>query len=638
MRNLLLSVLCLCCFQIFHAQVRLPRLVSDGMVLQRNAKVNVWGWASKGESVTITFLQNTYKTKADEKGNWSVTISNLKAGGPYQMAISGKNKILLKDVYVGDVWVASGQSNMELPMSRVEPRYEEEIASASNNNLRFFQVPKTYDFNEVHQDLEGGNWAPVSAENIRDLSAVAYFFAKNLYQRYQIPIGIINSSLGGSPVESWISEEALKDFPDAYAEFENFQDKSFRDSISSSDSMRIAQWYRTLQKKDQGVSKQWKNSEANTENWDTMNIPGYWSDTKLGNKNGAVWFQRKFQIPEELAGQPAKLLMGRIVDADSVYVNGSYVGNTTYQYPPRRYTIPAGILKPGENIITARIINESGKGGFVPDKPYKLVFPNHEIDLKGTWKYRLGAEMPPLRGQTFIRWKPVGLYNAMINPITPYTIKGVIWYQGESNTANPGQYQELFATMIRNWRKKWNQGDFPFLFVQLANFMESKDTPEDSNWARLREAQAQTLSVPNTGMAVTIDIGEWNDIHPLNKKAVGDRLAQAARKIAYGEDVVPGGPLYKSFEVSGDSIVISFKNTDEGLVAKGGKLKGFAIAGEDHNFVWADAEIRGNQVIVHSPEIEHPTAVRYGWADNPDSANLYNSENLPASPFRTDDW
>ncbi|AVR44648.1 sialate O-acetylesterase [Christiangramia fulva] len=637
MKNLLLLFISICFFQISQAQVRLPRLVSDGMVLQRNSNVNVWGWASKGEPVSIHFLQKTYTTTADQNGDWSMTISGLKAGGPFEMNIKGKNEIVLKDIYVGDVWLASGQSNMELPMSRVEPRYEDEIATASNNELRFFEVPKTYDFNEVHQDLESGHWAPVSQENIRELSAVAYFFAKNLYPRYQIPIGIINSSLGGSPVESWISEEALKKFPAPYEEFQRFQNKSYRDSIAESDARRMHQWYEQLQEKDKGVREGWSNGTTKTNNWDTMKIPGYWA-SGLGNKNGSVWFQRQVEIPKDLEGEPVKLLLGRIVDADSVFVNGTYVGNTTYQYPPRRYQIPSGVLNAGENTFTIRVINESGQGGFVPDKPYKLVFPNREIDLKGPWKYQLGGAMPALQSPTFIRWKPVGLYNAMINPITPYTMKGVIWYQGESNTGNPGQYKELFTTMIKDWRQKFRQEDLPFLFVQLANFMESKDTPQDSNWARLREAQAQTLSVPNTGMAVTIDVGEWNDIHPLNKKAVGDRLAQAARKVAYNEDVVPGGPLYKSSRVSGDSIVISFNNTAEGLKTKGKTLQGFAIAGKDHEFVWATAEIQGDQVVVYSPEVKDPVAVRYGWDDNPDTANLYNSEGLPASPFRTDNW
>ncbi|MDT0648651.1 sialate O-acetylesterase [Autumnicola edwardsiae] len=621
------------------AQVHLPQLINDGMVLQRDADVKIWGWASKEEPILISFQGKEYKTTANSEGEWSVTVSGLKPGGPYKMNLSANNEIELKDIYVGDVWLASGQSNMELPMGRVEPLYTEEIASASNDALRFFQVPKTYDFSKANEDLEGGEWQAVSQQNIRSFSAVAYFFAKDLYERYNIPVGIINASLGGSPVEAWISEESLKKFPEHFEEAEKFKSSRLRDSIEQDDQARIRGWYSELNKKDSGISMNWKAVPGKDDSWNEMQIPGYWADEELGQKNGAVWFQKKIEIPENWTEKDVKLLMGRIVDADSVFVNGTFVGNTTYQYPPRRYEIPAGVLEDGENLISIRVINESGRGGFVPDKPYKLVLGEEEIDLTGTWKYKLGAEMPTLRGQTFIRWKPLGLYNAMINPLTNYRVKGAIWYQGESNTDSYDEYQELFTALIEDWRKKWDQGNFPFLYVQLTNFMESKDQPGDSNWARLREAQTETLAVPETGMAGAIDVGEWNDIHPLNKKSVGERLAQAARNVAYDEDVVPGGPLYTSFAKKGDSIIISFKNTGQGLTTgEDKKLKQFAIAGKDKKFYWAKAEIKGNKVIVSSPEVKNPVAVRYAWADNPEGANLYNKEGFPASPFRTDEW
>ncbi|MDT0643572.1 sialate O-acetylesterase [Zunongwangia sp. F363] len=619
------------------AQVCLPKLINNGMVLQRDAEVKIWGWASAGEAVSVSFLDKLYETKAGKNGKWDISLANLKAGGPYKMNITGKNNIRLEEVYVGDVWLASGQSNMELPMYRVEPLYEEEVATASNPHIRFFQVPQTYNFNEPKQDLEGGKWLPVTPENIRQFSAVAYFFAKNLNERYKVPVGIINSSLGGSPAEAWISEESLKKFPHYLEEAARYKSAEFRDSIEKSDSERIGDWYKKSTKEDIGIKENWKGEDTKVSDWGKMQIPGYWADNELGLKNGVVWFRRKFEIPEKLTNQSPKLLLGRIVDADSVFVNGEFVGNTTYQYPPRRYNIPADVLNPGENTISIRVINEGGRGGFVEDKPYKLVFQDSEIDLAGEWNYKLGVEMPPLKGQTFIRWKPVGLYNAMINPLTNYSLKGVIWYQGESNTDTAAEYEELFSTLIRDWRKKWKQENLPFLFVQLANFMESKEKPGDSNWARLRDAQLKTLSLPETGMAVTIDVGEWNDIHPLNKKTVGDRLAQAARKIAYDEEVVAGGPVYNSYTRKGNSIVIDFKNVGKGLMIKNGsKLKQFAIAGKDHKFVWANAKIQGDKIIVSSPEVENPVAVRYAWADNPEGANLYNKAGFPASPFRTD--
>ncbi len=620
-------------------QIKLPKLISDGMVLQRDAEVKIWGWASKGEPISISFLGKDYKTVTDNAGKWSVSIKDLPSGGPFTMDIKGSNSLHLTDVYVGDVWLASGQSNMELPMSRVAPLYPEEIATASNEAIRFFEVPKTYNFSEAKEDLDGGDWKPVAPETIEQFSAVAYFFAKDLYEEYNIPIGIINSALGGSPAEAWISESALKKFPEHYEEALRFKNPAHIDSIEKADQERIRRWYSDIHQKDEGLKKNWKASNVDDSAWRTMEIPGYWADTDLGPKNGVVWFRKNVDLSKEWAQKPAKLLLGRIVDADSVFVNGTFVGNTTYQYPPRRYDIPAGVLKSGENTISIRIINESGRGGFVTDKEYKLISGEEEIDLAGTWKFKLGAEMPRLQGQTFIRWKPLGLYNAMINPLTNYSIKGVIWYQGESNTGRPGEYKALMTTLIEDWRNKWNQQDLPFLYVQLANFLESRDEPGDSNWARLRDAQRKTLAVPHTGMAVAIDVGEWNDIHPLNKKTVGERLARTAKRVAYNENIVPAGPLFESFSKEGDSIVISFKNVGGGLVSKNGKsLSHFAIAGEDGDFKWAQAKIRGDKVVVYHPEVSNPVAVRYAWADNPEGANLYNKEGLPASPFRTDNW
>ena len=638
-RLLLAAVLFGICSISAIGQVKLPKLISDGMVLQRNAEVKIWGWASAEEPVSVIFNDQEYETRANSNGEWSVDLSGLEKGGPYTMSITGSNKIELKDVYVGDVWLASGQSNMELSMGRVEPLYADEIASASNPEIRFFEVPKTYHFEEAKQELEAGKWEAVTPENIRQFSAVAYFFAKDLYGQYQVPIGIINSSLGGSPAEAWISEEALKEFPAHYAEAIRYKSPDFRDSIQESDAQRIGNWHQQAVREDIGIPNRWKEENVNTTDWNTMEIPGYWADDELGPKHGVVWFRKTIELSQELAQQSPKLLMGRIVDADSVFVNGTFVGNTTYQYPPRRYSVPAAVLKPGKNTISIRITNESGRGGFVTDKPYKLIFEDSELDLTGEWKYKLGVEMPSLRGQTFIRWKPLGLYNAMISPLTNYTLKGVIWYQGESNADTPVEYETLFPALIEDWRDQWKQPELPFLFVQLANFMESRKEPGESNWARLRQSQLKTLSLPNTGMAVTIDVGEWNDIHPLNKKSVGKRLAQAARKVAYDEKVIAGGPVYESFTRKNDTIVISFKDVGKGLVTKnGGKLQQFSIAGKDGKFYWANAQIRSDKVIVYSPKVKDPVAVRYAWADNPEGANLFNIDGFPASPFRTDNW
>ncbi|WP_348688552.1 sialate O-acetylesterase [Zunongwangia profunda] len=619
------------------AQVRLPKLVSDGMVLQRNSNVRIWGWASEGEDIEVSFQQRNYNTST-KNGKWEILLENPNIGGPYTMQISGKNSIQLNSIYVGDVWLCSGQSNMELPMSRVAPKYPEEIKSADNAEIRYFQVPKEYNLTKKLDDFSGGNWISVNQNTIEGFAAIPYFFAKNLYEEYQIPIGLIDASLGGSPVEAWMSEKALKNFPEAIAEVEKLKPEGVIDSLEQLDQNWIRNWYTTVTAEDAGLKSGWKTANFDDSDWEEFELPGLLKQPI----NGVVWFRKKFDLKSEFSGKPAELLMGRIVDADSVFVNGTFVGNTTYQYPPRRYQIPENILREGENTITVKLISERGRGGFVTDKPYEINFPEKRIDLKGAWKYKVGKATEALQPQTFYRWKPTGLYNAMIHPLLKYSIKGAIWYQGESNTSEPEKYSELFPKMIESWRENWHQeaSNFPFLFVQLANFMESRENPTDTNWARLREAQKAALNVPKTGMAVTIDVGEWNDIHPLDKKTVSDRLATAAKHLAYGDaSVVPSGPIYTSSEIKNDSIILHFEAVGSGLKIKNNQeLKGFAIAGNDKQFVWAKAKIEGDKVIVYSPQVKHPVAVRYAWADNPENANLYNKEDLPASPFRTDQW
>lgn len=625
-------------------EVKLPRLVGDGMVLQREASVNIWGWADPGEKVSVAFRNKTYRAAAGKDGKWNIRLRDLKAGGPDRMEIAGSNRIRLNDIYVGDVWICSGQSNMELTMARVEPVYEDEILHSENPYIRHFNVPDRYNFKHPEEDLAGGKWEGATPETVPGFTAVGYFFAKALYDRYEIPIGLINASLGGSPVEAWMSEEALKAFPQHLATAVKFRDDALIQQITEHDKKTSDAWYGLLNERDEGLQaghKSWADPAYDASKWSVMTLPAFWDKTGLGPVNGAVWFRKEITLPDSMAGKPAKLLMGRIVDADETYVNGKLVGSVSYQYPPRRYEVPAGVLKAGKNVIAVRVISNTGRGGFIKDKPYRLSADGNVIDLAGEWRYRLGATMEPLAPQTFIRWKPLGLYNGMIAPLLNYAFKGVIWYQGESNTGNPGEYAKTFPALIRDWRRQWHRGDFPFLYVQLPNFMEAKDQPSESQWAELREAQLQALRVPGTAMAVAIDIGEWNDIHPLNKKDVGGRLALAARKIAYGEnDIVYSGPIYKSMKIKKNKIVLSFAHAGSGLVAKGGdELHQFAISGPDKHFVWANARIEGDdKVVVWSDEVSDPAAVRYAWADNPQGANLYNQEGLPASPFRTDDF
>ncbi|TDD99519.1 sialate O-acetylesterase [Flavobacterium cellulosilyticum] len=620
------------------AQIKLPKLISNGLVLQRNEKIKIWGWAAPKEQIKLEFKSKTYTTSADVKGNWSILLPAQKAGGPYEMTLKASNQITLKDILFGDVWVCSGQSNMELQMERLKEKYFEEIKNSKNNEIRQFTVPDKYDFKSPQNDVDSGNWVAANPETVLEFSGVAYFFAKKIYEKEHIPIGLINSALGGSPVESWMSDEALKAFPNAYDEVQKFKNDQLIADIEASDKKRNDDWYALVNATDKGLAdenQKWSQARFDDTNWSKMAIPGYWKDQSIGNVNGVVWFRKEIEIPESMAGKPAKLMLGRIVDQDFVYVNGEMVGTTGYQYPPRRYEVKLGILKPGKNTIAIRVINNSGNGGFVNDKPYYLAVANDTLDLKGEWRYKLGAEMKPLAGPTFIRWKPEGLYNAMIAPLLNLKIKGVIWYQGESNTGNPTGYTQLFTTMINDWRSKWNQGNFPFLYVQLANYMDHHPNPIESNWAALRQAQLESLRVPNTGMAVTIDIGEWNDIHPLNKEAVGNRLAFLARKLAYGDaNVVELSPIPLSTEFKSDKVIVTFKNVDGGLIAKNGsELKSFAISNDGKNFVWANAKIVGKTVEVWNDKIDNPTNVRYAWDENPVEANLFSKERLPTTPF-----
>ncbi len=627
-------------FQFSPGDVRLPLLLSDGMVLQRHIPAQIWGWADPGEKITVVFNRQTVASVAGPDGRWSIRLAAADAGGPYEMQIHANNQIVLRDILVGDVWICSGQSNMVLPMDRVKDRYAEDIAESENSFIRQFAVPIRYDFNAPAEDLQGGCWESSNPQTVLRFSAVGYFFAQDLYKTYRVPIGLINAAAGGTPVQAWLSEEALRRFP-AYLETAvRFKNKEYLRQIIENDKSAQDAWYAGIKSADTGTAEgqtPWYDPAFDASAWPALQIPGLWADGPLDSFNGIVWFRKEIAIPSALAAKPARLDLGCIIDSDDVYLNGVPVGSTSYRYPPRIYRIPENLLRLGKNTLAVRIVSRSGEGGFVPDKSYQLTVEGQAIDLKGPWQYQIAATADPAPRQIFPQYNPLGLFNGMIAPLRRYAIKGVIWYQGESNAENPSDYQNLFSALIADWRRQRHQGDFPFLYVQLANYMEAKDQPSESNWALLREAQLKALAIPNTAMAVAIDLGEWNDIHPLNKSEVGRRLSLAAQKTAYGDSqVVYSGPLYKSIKRKGNKIILSFTHIGGGLIAKDGPLKGFAIAGKENRFVWAEAEIKGNQVVVWNDKINKPAAVRYGWADNPAGANLYNREGLPASPFRTD--
>lgn len=643
----LTSAICLLTSIFCFSQIRLPRLVRDSMILQRDVPVKIWGWASAKEKVEIKFNNKTYKTIADENGKWQTQLAAKKAGGPYTMQFSGKNKVVLKDILFGDVWICSGQSNMVHQMALHSVRYADEIAQCNYHEIRHFWIPTMTDLQSPHDDLPTGYWKAANPKDILDFSAVAYFFAKDIYEKYHVPIGLINASVGGTPIEAWISEEDFKEF----SSIQNIIQKN-KDTAYVNDANRKAFANISKQKQeDKGLTNKWYNVNYIPKNWHTINVPGYWEDQGVKDLDGIVWYRKEIDVPFSMLNADARLFLGRIVDADNVYINGKLIGNTTYQYPQRRYNVPAGTLHEGKNLIVVRVQNNFGKGGFVPDKPYYLFAGKDTIDLKGTWQYKVGEVFVPQRGfgggGISAQNQPAALYNAMVAPLINYQCKGFLWYQGEANTFNANQYQQLQTALINDWRNKWKEPTAPFLYVQLPGFMDMNYLPSESQWAALREAQLKCLSVPNTAMAVAIDLGEWNDIHPDRKKEVGDRLALLAEKNVYGEkDIVASGPLYQSSTIEGNKIIVSFTNVGSGLFFKessltnsplSGETEGayFSIAGEDKKFVWAKAKIDGDKVIVWNNNIKEPKYVRYAWADNPDGANLYNKEGLPASPFET---
>jgi len=632
---LVLFLIPILCF----AEVKLPKLVSDGMILQRDANVRIWGWAANSEKVTIRFMDATYTATANDNGAWEVMLPKMKAGGPFKMEINASNSITINDILVGDVWVCSGQSNMQFSL-RGSTIYQDVIAQSENTNIRHFMVGQGFKLGSKETDNRSGKWVSANPSSVTSFTAVGYFFAKKLYEIYKVPIGLINASVGGSSAEAWISEDGIKEFPRYYEEAQKFQMPGYMDKINKQDNDRVKAWNQQLKQNDEGNKGQvkWSNPSFNVSDWETMHVPGYWINTKTGNVNGFVWFRREFNIPSTMTGKPATLKLGRIADADSVFINGKFIGSVNSLYSLRSYKVPDNILKDGSNTIVVKITSLIHHGGFVPGRPYQIIADADTVKLEGDWKYKVGAVAEPLEDRLFTGKIPTGLFNGMLAPVTNYTIKGAVWYQGESNTIRAFEHFVIFKELIKDWRNNWHQGDFPFLYVQLPNFVEENFETTKYDWAVLRETQLRALSIPNTGMAVTIDIGEFNDIHPVKKEPVGNRLALAAQKVAYGDSkVVYSGPIYKSLEIKGNRVILSFTNVGGGLVAKGGELKCFEICGIDNVYYPAKATIANNKIVVTSEKVDKPVATRYAWANNPEGVNFYNKEGLPASPFRTNE-
>lgn len=620
-------------------------LFSDNMVLQRGERIPVWGWAEPGTRVTVTLAGHSVRARAGEDGTWSAQLPPQRHGGPFEMEIAAEQTVTFTNVLVGDVWLCSGQSNMEMGIGEVR-QAAEEIAAANHERIRLFSVPKH--IATEPQALVESRWKLCTPETIvqgdyAGFSAAGYFFGRDLHRDLGVPIGLIDSTWGGTVAEAWTSGEALATLEDFRLPLAQLAETAAQ---VKSGSFNLAaaqeQWYRA---EDPGsVNAAWSRVDAEAKDWGTTTLPGAWEQGELGQFDGIVWFRKEFELPPGWGAGDTVLHLGPIDDQDTTWVNGVLVGSTDAWTQPRAYPLPPGTLQEGLNVIAVRVLDTGGAGGFMGERGQLRLETRADsaakgLDLSGSWRYRRStalAETGPRPQRLDNNPNRVTvLFNGMIAPLLPYAIRGAIWYQGESNADRAAQYQRLLPTMIRDWRRRFGVGEFPFFIVQLANFMAVESKPTESAWAELREAQWWTSRrVPNAGLAVAIDIGEANDIHPRNKQEVGRRLALAARAIAYGQAVPYSGPSYRSLEKEGNRLRLHFDHVSGGLVVQGsGALRGFAVAGRDGRFVWADAVIEGETVVVSSPEVADPVGVRYAWANNP-VCNLSNQAGLPAIPFR----
>ncbi|MEI8059271.1 MAG: sialate O-acetylesterase, partial [Ferruginibacter sp.] len=594
--------------------------------------------------VNVSFNQKKYVAYADATGSWEVYLEPANAGKAGDIVITAASeKIELKDILVGEVWICSGQSNMEWKMGMLPDKYKEELKTAENDNIRFVVVNKTF-ANAPQQDVVlEKKWSPITPATVGNCSAVAYWYAKKLYQSLHVPIGLVVSSWGGTPAQSWTSFEGLHDFSSYLDTYINKIKPLQLNDFNKQKQLYIKKFEQSIFEKIAFV-KELVKPDFDDSKWEEMFLPKQWEAQGLTNLDGIVAFRVAFNVTAADAGKEAILNLPAVDDMDSTYINGHFIGTTNQWDALRKYTIPAGVLQAGKNILVIKVQDNGGGGGLSElEEKFNVVVGNTIIPLKGKAKYTIIAVLEDITGgHGDIQFQPAVLYNAMIAPLLPLTIRGVIWYQGESNADDKKsamEYRTLFPAMITDWRNHWAQGDFPFLYVQLSSFGPLKTQPAESSWALLREAQTTTLTLPNTAMAVTIDIGNPLNIHPQQKKEVGDRLAISALKMVYDQNILCSGPIYKNYTIKGNQVVIEFSNAANGLKINGtNTLKHFAIAGADKKFIWANAVIKNQHIVVSSKLVPNPIAVRYAWADSPVDANLVNKDNLPALPFRTDDW
>ncbi|TFH50336.1 MAG: sialate O-acetylesterase [Bacteroidia bacterium] len=621
--------------------LHLASVFGDHMVIQQGINAPVWGTDLPGTRIRVDFAGFITEAIAMADGKWIARMPVLEEGGPYRMKVTGSDTIVFDDVMVGEVWLASGQSNMEWRLaSGVGPDTGKEIAEADHPRIRFFTVPKKTSIVALG-DTETQEWIVCSPSKAGSFSAVAYFFARELTLHKKVAVGIISSSWGATSAEAWISSEMLSSHPDftervAAEERDTAKWNSYVRYALKAESEREVIARTSFKGIEDGVTGLSYDDTA----WETcchpaemkmMGLDGYW---------GLVWLRKHFIYTGKETGKEMKLIVDVRARDAIIYINGSEVAHLSNPGNQTEITISKGIVKSGHNVLSVRLYVNWGSASVGSNKTTTSIIADGGrklIPLDGEWKFSSEIETPVAQWQDYYN-RPSVLFNGLIAPVIPYGIRGVIWYQGENNAGNGYQYRTLFPLLINDWRIRWQLGNFPFLYVQLANFIAGSVDSGESNWAELREAQMMTLGYPATGMAVTIDIGDPEDIHPWNKLDVGRRLFLQARKVAYNEDIVASGPRYRSMKIEKEGIRISFDSEGSGLASSDSAgLKGFTIAGSDGKFFMAEAAIDGDEVIVSSPFVYEPVAVRYGWKDNP-GCTLINSEGLPASPFRTDDW
>jgi sialate O-acetylesterase len=636
--NFVIAVLLLIWSSASQAEVRLAPIFGDHMVLQRHQSIPVWGWADPGELVRLELNQQRSDAQADSQGRWRAVFAAEQAGGPYHLSVAASNTVVVNDVLIGEVWLAGGQSNMEWSVAQSRDA-EAEIAQSNWPQIRHIKISKTLAF--TPKDSTGAaSWKVGAPEDVGQFSAAGYYFARKLHRELGVPIGIVNATWGGTNIETWISAQTLETQSDFNMRLMPADAASFEASYNARMWEVVSRWRQGTAAESSPLTN-WQSLELDDSVWPKLRAPGYWEEQGLKDLDGVIWYRRTLELSTAQAASAATLHLGMVDDCDETFVNGMPVGKTCGWDMQRRYNLPAKMLRAGRNVIAVRVTDTGGGGGFHGQADaMQLHTANGRVALAGTWRAEVESVMR--KGFPAPNDLPTLAFNAMIKPIAGFPVKGVIWYQGESNVPRAHQYAQTFPMLIADWRMQWGQPTLPFYFVQLASFLPLKDNSlRGSTWAELRDAQLQTLKVPRTGMVVSTDVGDANSIHPLNKQAIGQRLALHALKNEYGKsELVASGPLYRAMRVRVRQIEINFTEIGSGLIISSDstQLLGFTIADQSGQFRPAQAQISGNSVIVHSPKIAHPKAVRYGWFDNPQEANLFNREGLPASPFRTDNW